>query len=375
MSLVQSLESHNQIRVFDRDEVAGLKLYCYTECNNDSDRFVKDSRGLVFHGDEMVMNSFSFCEEYKACDVKLESVLGDFSNWSFYNSLEGSLLRLFHFNDRWYLSTHHRLDAFKSRWSSGSSFGELFVDALKREYEYGLRDMFSLEENEDIFEAFKNRLDKTEQYVFLLRNTTQNRIVCDAPSKNDPGLCYIGCFKNNVLETSSIPLHLYLPTPSRLTFENVEELNKYVEECDVKKYQGVVGFSGTHCVKIVSPSYSRLFNVRGNQPSLKYRYLEVRNNVELKQDFLNLYTDMKNTFSEYERNLNSIASVIHKYYMRRFVRHEYLMVAKPYFKIMSSCHTDYKNTGEIVTLQKVLNKINSQPPSMLIELLRSFESN
>lgn len=372
MSLVQSLESNENVRVFDRDEVAGLKLYCYTECNNDSDRLLKDTRGLVFHGDEMVMNSFSFCEEYKAGDEKLEGALKDFDKWSFYNSLEGSLLRLFYFNDRWYLSTHHRLDAFKSRWSSRSSFGQLFVDALKREYEYGLRDMFTLKDDEDIFEAFKNNLDKTEQYVFLLRNTSQNRIVCDAPDKNDPRVYHIATFKNNVLSTSSIPIGLYIPQPTKLFFNNLDELNNYVNECDTKKYQGVVCFCGTHCVKVVSSSYSRLFNIRGNQPSVKYRYLEVRNDPKLKEDFVNLYGDMKDTFNEYERNLNNIAKMIHRYYVNRFVRHQYVMVHKAYFKIMSACHTDYKTTGEIITYQKVLDKINCQTASMLNELLKIF---
>ena len=43
---------------------------------------------------------------------------------------EGSLLRAFCVNDTWYITTHRKLDAFRSKWASRQSFGAQFVESL-----------------------------------------------------------------------------------------------------------------------------------------------------------------------------------------------------------------------------------------------------
>ncbi len=33
-------------------------------------------------------------------------------------TIEGTLIRIFYFNDKWIITTHRKLDAFKSKWGS-----------------------------------------------------------------------------------------------------------------------------------------------------------------------------------------------------------------------------------------------------------------
>ena len=57
--------------------------------------------------------------------------LTNMSEWKWYYSMEGTMLRLYNYQNKWRLSTHKKLSAFKSRWSCNLTFGEMFVDALR----------------------------------------------------------------------------------------------------------------------------------------------------------------------------------------------------------------------------------------------------
>ena len=54
----------SKIRLVDSDEETGLDLFCYNRCFNDEDNFVKQCRGLVYHGDTLVLKAFSYTDEY-----------------------------------------------------------------------------------------------------------------------------------------------------------------------------------------------------------------------------------------------------------------------------------------------------------------------
>ena len=76
------------------------------------------------------MNVFSnlpFTPEY------VTTVLPDIENifeYTFSNSYEGAIIRVFYFKDKWFYSTHRKLDAFKSRWSSKETFGDTFLKSI-----------------------------------------------------------------------------------------------------------------------------------------------------------------------------------------------------------------------------------------------------
>jgi hypothetical protein len=69
-------------------------------------------------------------------------------------------------------------------------------------------------------EKFQNSLDPNVQYMFLLRNVKENRIVCEAP-ENPPFVFFVGGFKNFVLDPS---VSTVLQNPELIHPENLEEL-------------------------------------------------------------------------------------------------------------------------------------------------------
>jgi len=370
----ENIKAETNIRLTDFDEDTGLELYCYTHCSNSDSAFLKESRGLVYHGDNLIMKSFPYTDEYGHTQPELEIILTDFPNWVFYKSYEGALLRLFYFSGKWFLTTHRKLNAFKSRWSGQESFGTLFKNALEHEYaiNQGFKD--SLKEGETMLEKFYSSLDTQKQYMFLIRNTKENRIVCDPPNDTDSKLFSVGYFKSGefFMDTCNS-----LKMPERININNFSEFTDYFNnEVDTKTFQGLVCLhNGNFKLKVVHSDYQKNFQLRGNEPSIKYRYLQIRMDKELVNSFYNLYPDMVCIFEDYEKSIFEIAKIIYRAYIQRFIKKNFVTVPKEEFTVISECHGWHMLNREQnrISIEKVIAVLNRQPPNNLNHMIRRFK--
>ena len=162
----------------------------------------------------MVIKSLGYTNEYTKEDIEIvEKQLSDLKNTKIFESHEGTLLRVYYFNNKWFVSTHRKLDANKSKWSCKDSFGILFRRAVNNNK--NLRDKF---EGGDIYDQFLDSLNKDYKYLFLLTNNSENRIVCNA--NHDCQLYHIGVYnKENIF---SLDLDINFEKPKELYFNNVE---------------------------------------------------------------------------------------------------------------------------------------------------------
>lgn len=138
-------------------------------------------------------------------------------------------------------TTHHKLNAFRSKWASKDSFGTCFKRALETEVENNklLRD--SIPDNGDgLLERFQSTLDITKKYMFLIRPTEENRIVCVPPSK--PTFYHVGTFVNDQLVMNE---NINIPYPPRHNFSSMYDLFNYVKKIDIRNTQGVIIFLQT----------------------------------------------------------------------------------------------------------------------------------
>jgi hypothetical protein len=368
------ISSDPRIRLVDRDEETGLELYCYNQCDPKDDELLKRCRGVVFHQDTVVLKAFPYTNEYSNKDPDLETVIEDLSDWSFYDSYEGALLRMFYFNNRWFLSTHRKLDAFQSKWSSRDSFGALFVKGL--EHEYVRSSSFERRIGKDpsnILQKFQDTLDQSRQYMFLVRNTLDNRIVCDPPAQEDSKLFHVGSFQNGAFERES---EIDLEKPNRLTFSTREDLVDYVEKVDVTKKQGVICFDRSNQpVKLLNDIYMEMFRARGNEPSVKFRYLQVRMNKKIVDTLCVLYPNMSTIFDDYEKTLYDIAQMIHRSYIMRFIKKRYVIVPKEEYQVIKECHSWYLSDPlkNRVTVNRVIQSLNRQLPTALNHMIRRYK--
>ena len=135
------------IQQTDHDGV--LQIISYSKCHRSSDEKVKACRGLVYEGNKLLFPSFGYTEEYN-CD---ETLPFDSLHSSYiFPSYEGTLLRVFYHDkyNKWYISTHRKLDAFQSRWLANDTFGNQFQKLI-------------MEMTEKPYESFFDSLDRSLQ--------------------------------------------------------------------------------------------------------------------------------------------------------------------------------------------------------------------
>lgn len=371
----KSVISNNCITRVDFDPESNLELYCYNECSNSDDVKLKQCRGLVFHNGNLVLSGFPYTDEYNISQIdEIKQRISSISDWTFYPSYEGALVRLFNFNNRWFVSTNKKLNAFRSKWSSKKSFGELFEDAILHECTINN----CLSENIDrnhIINSFCTFLNKDKQYMFLIRNNKENRIVCDPPSQSEHHVFHVGTFYNNKLDLNHEIKQLNFPRPTELSFKNLDELFQHVSNNNYRNVQGVIAFNSNNIqIKIYNSEYQTLYKVRGNVSSVKFRYLSIRMDKDAVNKMYELYPECIETFEKYENCLFEIAQIIHNLYCQKHIKKIFTVAPQDQFNIMKNCHAFHLTNPKknIVTLNVVIRYINQTPPHVLNRMIKDF---
>jgi len=361
------------VHLVDSDEENKLDMFCYVKCSESDSDLLKQCRGAVFNENTIVMKAFPYTIEYNHTETEsITDVFDNFKNWSFYEAHEGALIRMFHFGEKWYVSTHRKLNAFRSKWASSESFGTSFKTALSSEEEHNETFKNSLPAGENILDRFQATLDKNKQYMFLVRNNAENRIVCSIPDR--PTVYHVGTFVDGELAWDE---KLNIPGPKELKFANVKELLSTVEELSYKDLQGVIAFDkeNKRVIKLFHQNYQDLFRARGNEPSVKFRYLQVRMQRRITNMLYHLYPEKVEVFDEYENTLFDIASSIYRSYVQRFIKKRYITVPREEFEVIRECHSWHLNDRQNnrITIDKVVNVINTQSPNHLNHMIRRYK--
>lgn len=361
-------------RVRLTDSSDGLDLFCYVKCNATDDTTLQKCRGVVFSGDDIIMKAFPYTIEYSHNDFEdiEKNISSLFDKCSFYDAHEGSLIRLFYFNNKWFISTHRKLNAFKSKWASKESFGTCFKRALEAEVQNNKDLADSLPKNDNsLLERFQETLNKEKQYMFLVRHTSENRIVCAAPKT--PTLYHVGTFVDGELVMTE---DCKIPYPKQHNFNDLNNLLEYVDNIDISQLQGIICFTPNNKqIKINHCDYNDLFKARGNEPSVKFRYLQVRMNRKVTDMLFHLYPDMASTFDEIENNIYEVARNIYNAYVQRFIKKRFVTVPTEEFAIVRECHSWHEEDRVInrITLDKVIDVFNKQTPTAINRMLRRYK--
>jgi hypothetical protein len=373
---VESLKD-KKVKCTDRDD-NGLELFCYDSASIVDDTAIEsECRGVVFHGDEIVMKAFPLTVQVSEEDKERieQDILPVFDQCEFYDSYEGALVRMFYFADKWYCCTHRKLSAFKSKWADDKSFGDLLVEALEAESAENekFRERLGTGERDDedvpILERFQAGLNKGNQYMFLVLNNERNRIVCTPPSR--PCVYHVGTFKDKELLMTE---DTGLPYPVKHEFKCIEDLERHMETVSPEYLQGVIVFApGNRQYKILNSTYHRLFGVRGNVASVPFRYLEVRMQPNMVGDLYSLYPGHAGKFDEYENALYDVAQELHKAYWGRFVtKQNKTKYPSEEYRVMQQCHAWHEQDRKrnLVDQEVVINVLNKQRPSALNAMLK-----
>lgn len=321
------------------DQCDNLKVYHYDD--GTTDRELQNIRGIIKDGDKVVCKSFGYTPEVLASDSqKLNDEISPLvtTETKFFKAYEGTILRVWQYQDIWHLSTHRKINAFKSKWGHNSTYGELFcralipvIDALKNAEKLTTEQIIA----DDLFKTFVNALDKEKVYIFMLRSFKENRKVCNGV--DEPTLYCIGSFKRDedfkfYLENPET----FMPTPELIsTIDTPDDLLDHIEKINPREYQGVVlmnpdGSSG----KVVNIEYDRLDKLRGNVPNVLHRYVQLRWNKETLSQYTELYPEHQNKFTEWETSMNHVVNNIMKKYIERYINHKTAILPPEQYKVV-----------------------------------------
>ena len=378
------------ISLTDSVKDVNLHMYCSSVkvANNTKSSLLRECRGLVFDGDTLISKGLPFNEEYTSKDLdSLTKTLGQVLTKSkIYDSHEGTLIRVFFYKGRWRIITHRKLNAFKSRWASQTTFGKMFVDALYHE----VTRSESLKNNPglvfdkgeaEFMNSFLETLPKGDQYLFLVRNMNENRIVSNAPDK--PTMYHVATLKGGEM-TLDLDTCVGIPHPVKHEFESIDSLAEHVDSVLPSEGQGVIVF--TPCgriIKVFNPEYEYYFNLRGNEPSIRFRYLQVRMSNNDNGSMYTLYPEAVEMFEQIENNIYQVAKVLTSLYKQRYIeyarnedgtRKTNIHLPREEYQVLKKCHTWHieDRTANRVNLQKVITVLNEQPVVSLNRILKRY---
>jgi hypothetical protein len=318
-------------------------------------------RGIIVDTDTMkvVCRSFGYTPELVVTDSKFDKFVAGVDRWRFFYAEEGTIMRVFYHNNQWYVSTHRKINGLKSFWS-GPTFGKMLDDVKQFEYD---------------------SLRKEYCYIMLLSHP-ENRIIykLDAPQ-----LLMVGIYDRT---TSSFLDHdacdQYVPkgvlrpvdAPKISTVEDLARAVFELEEVKNFKKVGVIAFKDNKPVKIVPRNYQTIRRIRGNDPHLKMRYIDLRGSVEgdcLKRWFDEpKYTEM---FARVEKEMEELARNLHRLYIERYVKKNFDTLPKEEFVFLQTCHSWH--TGDrahnIVTLDRISSILRSTSTKYVLRMLKRMK--
>ena len=348
-------------------------------------------KGAVFEASRQVMRPFPRVKDVKVSEGADPEVAAGFkltdadvSSMVFTDHHEGALIRVYYAAGSWQISTQRKIDAFKSRWSGPTSFGQMWVTAIEEQVKCNSAFAARVSGNTgNVLSSFFKTLDTNCQYLFVVRHNEENRIVCDAP--DSPMLYHVGTFSNGSIlrvDNSANPpaadrrQTLDLPTPRVYTFPTFASLQTHVRGLDSTQVSGCLGRTKDNkWYKFQNDTYLRKEKIRGNEPSLRFRYIQVRLDGATVEDLYQLFPTQASVFDECEDNLYAIAKYIHKAYMDRFIRRQFVQLEREFFSVMRICHEWHKMDRQYnkVDLDKVIEVLNTRYDHVLNKMIRMFK--
>lgn len=347
------------VSLTDQDNTGLLQTYCYDNCKIDDDDNIKISRGLIYKDNKPFIKSFGFTPEFTTQNIDKENkqyIIHNFKNFRFFHSVEGTLLRIYwnDVNEKWYISSHKKLDARNSRWGSKQTFGEIIDTILPQ--------------------TFYDTLDKEYCYLFILTPNHDNRIVCNVLLNQ---LFHVGTYAKDF--TLSFDFNINIPKPVELNFQTYDELCNYVDSQEFKYmcYQGIIicDVPKQSNIKFLNSNYNNLKNIRGNTPSIMFRYLEVRNDKNMRQALISMFPNHIQKFQQYEMFINKVTTKLFNEYMKRYIKKQFTTIVSNEHYILKLAHTwhcENKETNKI-SENKIYEIINKQTPVVINSLIKQYK--
>lgn len=376
-----SFNQLNKIHNLNKKQYNDYTLFGYKKDTLTDD--LLDYRSLVFYKNKLLAYSPPKSISYELFKTTYQN---NNENIKLELFVEGTMIMLYYNNDTetWETSTRGNIGA-------NTSF---FQNKSKKTF----RNMFDESCNMSFLDI--NNLNKELCYIFVM-NHPDNRIVtkCDIPE-----LYLVKVYKitNNDNETFNIEVLNDLSTIKNtivntlikypddytmsidMNINNCIDINNNINYNLIEgcvnllhyNYMGIIIYDSNRDIrtKIRNQKYEYVRKLRGNQPKLDYRYLELKKNKNINK-YLQYFPEHKENFDEYWNKTKDFTVDLYQYYVDTHITKTKQMdiVPKEFKPHIYNLHQYYLQDlrPNRYTLQKthVISYVNNLPEAMLLYAL------
>lgn len=269
---------------------------------------------------------------------------------------DGTIIRLYNYNDTWYTSTAKCIDGRISYWSGFKSFDEMFWETLDR--------------------SFLKHFDKDYTYVYVLRHV-DNRIVVKHTCNS---LVFISKVKNEVVNNhlevmdsiSELEMCTEVRFPNIYVSKPLEAVNMaYTQEVYDNTKRGILLKRNGRIYKNDFIQFTVMKDIRGNVPSIRWRYIELLNNQTMLENLITNYPEHYFVFEFVAKSLEKLTMSIFKLYVQTHVKRQFVIEEEHLFhQTLRQLHGFYKKTNTVITPDIIREKLCTYDKIVLKKLLQ-----
>lgn len=297
---------------------------------------------------KLVCNMYPIVKEYPDCYQ-----YDNFDDLIIEEAIDGTLIKLYYYNNEWNVATNRCIDAKESYWISNKSFYDLFTDAAV---------------NLDIA-----KLNTSYCYAFILQHPSNRNV----KRYENPNLIYVYSYDlvNNVIALDNSLSHL--DRPKRYKFNNWDEIINSLPNLNYDNEGYIIYNKNQEITKVVNPNFKKVKDLKGNTPDINYRCL-VLYKYGRTDEFLSYYPEYVNIFKSIKLELTELVNKLYMLYVSKYIKKERVQLPKQYNIVLYHIHNDYMKSNNNdrmisrvkVTAESIYNKIIGYSPLRIYEFIK-----
>lgn len=262
---------------------------------------------------------------------------------------DGTVIRLYNYNKRWYTATTKCIDARHSYWSSDKTFDEMFWSLFDEKL---LKDLHEEYTYSFILLHKENRIVVNHQNNQLVYVSRTNNITKEDSDENS--FCFVKLTSLEPLSQGKLLEDYYSPTKRGVILKCLDKINGKLltYQYDFKRYEEIK-------------------NVRGNVPLLRMRYLELLSDPESLELLEKYYPENQMLFAMIKHCVGNLYREIHQLYYNSHIKHSVRVDADhPLYRTLTQLHGIHKKQKVVISLEEVKKKVDTLDKLVLRKLLR-----
>lgn len=317
-----------------------------------TNKIVRECNGIIMDKNTLKILCYSFD---KCLDgVEMPDELNK-DKLKFENAIEGTLIRIYYYNNKWMISTKKCIDANKAFWMSKRSFLELFKDCEKVI-------------NKNITEI--SDLNKNYCYSFIIVHPENNIVIKYA----DPAIFHISTRDMETLK--EVEQDIGINQIFKITLKNTD-LNNFINHIITNNntsYEGVVFIDDNfNRWKLRTSIFNRAREVWGNTNNRLFRYMELRKDANLLNEYLTYFPMDIEMFNSYEYKIKTLANDILSNYINKHVTKTIDKVPFYYSRIIYKLHGDFFKSKIKTDFNKVGMTLLELDAKLLCYVMNNYE--